>query len=1033
VNSASSAPPQHAAAKASVFTIISLNYGAFARTLMESLRATHPEWDRYVLVVDRSETLTDIGGELFSTVMVEDLPLPRKKEFLFRYGVMELNTAVKPWMFAHLRGLGYRHVVYLDPDILVTDRLADIERLLEEGATGVLLPHLTAPIDDGRHPAELDIVRSGTYNLGFLALGDTQATAPFIEWWKSKLEFDAASDVERGLFTDQKWMDLVPGLFEGFAVVRDAGYDVAYWNLSHRPVARSGNGWTAADRPLRFFHFSGFNPENPKPFSKHQNRFTIDTIGPARELALEYAARVLGHEHAQFRLHRYAYGFFDEGTPIPEEIRALYRENADLRKRAGDDPFASAAAFILGEVEGLPAILSGIWLKYRHLQRVFVDPLGESRRRFYSWFIESGAAELAIPAPFVEPIRRALVACLTAEGISLADATRAIATGSIWTRFLVFLHRRVSGGNPGIARLLQYREVSGPGQLARLAAAQFLKTRWASKLGFSESTGPLANNPRSLRSLARAGAARTHDFWAATRHSPPYWGLFDEPGQDSWWMSRQAQFMIDPSAGSVLRVRGMHSGEMHRLARGSPGLNVRITVDDEPRGVIALGEWGPFDVSVDIGAVPAHRPAVLGLIPDACFVPRELGVNDDNRALSVQIANIDLGGTPVFSARHPATGGGPALLGPPGVNVIGYTRSEHGVGQSARAFISALDAAGIASSIIDFNEGNLSRTEDRSLEPRLVSEASHGINVFHINADQMPVAELHLSAHVFERFNIGYWAWELPELLDEHLSGFRRVNEVWVPSAFVQDAVSKKSPVPVLRMPHAVRFSASAENGRRRFDLPHDRFLFLTMYDLSSIQERKNPAATLEAFDRAFDGATGQAALVVKTQNAEFHPQELAALRERLSGRKDVIWINETLSRQDVYDLLAGCDAFVSLHRSEGFGLALAEAMYLGKPVVATNWSGNTDFMRPDNSFPVNFRLVRIERDFSVYRAGQLWADPDIEHAASLLRLVIDNEPLRAKISRQAMRTIRDEFSPESVGRRIRARLDYVQRILQSR
>jgi len=120
---------------------------------MESLRTTHPDWDRYVLIVDRSNTPEDFGGELFSTVMVEDLPLPRKKEFLFRYGVMELNTAVKPWMFAHLKTLGYRHVVYLDPDILVTDRLADVERLLDEGATGVLLPHLTAPIDDGRHPA----------------------------------------------------------------------------------------------------------------------------------------------------------------------------------------------------------------------------------------------------------------------------------------------------------------------------------------------------------------------------------------------------------------------------------------------------------------------------------------------------------------------------------------------------------------------------------------------------------------------------------------------------------------------------------------------------------------------------------------------------------------------------------------------------------------------------------------------------------------------------------------------------------------
>jgi len=1010
--------------KTSVFTIISLNYGAFARTLMESLQSTHPDWDRYVLIVDRSETPTDIGGALFTTVMVEDLPLPRKQEFLFRYGVMELNTAVKPWMFAHLKGLGYRHVVYLDPDILVTDRLTDVERLLDESATGVLLPHLTAPIDDGRHPAELDIMRSGTYNLGFLALGDTPAVGPFIEWWKSKLEFEAASDIERGLFTDQKWMDLAPALFEGFAVLRDPGYDVAYWNLSHRPVARSGNGWTAANRPLRFFHFSGFNPENPKPFSKHQNRFDLDTIGPARELALEYAARVIGHEHARFRANRYGYATFDEGTPIPEVIRALYRENAVIRKRAGDNPFASASVFVLGALDGLPIILSGVWLKQRYLQKVFPDPLGSSRRTFYAWFVESGALELGIPTPFVEPVRRALVTFLASEGISLQDATQTIATDTIWTRMLVMLHRRATGGNPSIGRLLQYREASGPLQLSRLAVKQFAKTRWARKLGLSESGQP-------DRDIRRVRLAPAH--WVGARQSPQFWGLFDTPGQDEWWMGRQAQFLIEAPEGTILRVRGTHPAEMHRLAVGRPELNINITVDDDPRGSVMLTELGPFDVSIDLGNLPANRPSVLGLAPERSCVPRELGLGLDSRTLSVQIASVEVGGTTVFNAKHPWSRRAPAQLGTPGVNVFGYARSEHGVGQSLRSFVNALDAAEIPSSIIDFNVGNLSRTEDRTLESRLVTEPAYGINVFHINADQMPVAEVHLPTHVFEHFNIGFWHWELPDMLDEHLAGFRKLSEVWVPSAFVQDAVSKKSPIPVVRMPHAIRFSTSPGASRRRFNLPEDRFLFLMMYDFSSLQERKNPAAALEAFGRAFDSGVARTTLVVKTQNANYHPDDFAELQERLSGRRDVVWINETLSRQDVYDLYAVCDAFVSLHRSEGWGLGPIEAMFLGKPVVATNWSGNVDFMRPDNSLPVNYRLVKIERDVGPYRTGQTWADPDVEHAAWLMRRVMDDDDLRARISREAMRTVRDDYSPEVVGRKIRARLDYVQNVLDGR
>jgi glycosyltransferase involved in cell wall biosynthesis len=498
-------------------------------------------------------------------------------------------------------------------------------------------------------------------------------------------------------------------------------------------------------------------------------------------------------------------------------------------------------------------------------------------------------------------------------------------------------------------------------------------------------------------------------------------------------MGRQAQFLIEAPEGTTLRLRGTHPAEMHRLSVGRPELNINVTVDDEPRGVVTLTELGAFDVSMDLGVLPANRPSVLGLAPERSCVPRELGLGADSRALSVQLASVEVGGATIFSAARPWTRSSPARLGAPGVNVFGYARSEHGIGQSLRSFVSALDAAGIASSIIDFNEGNLSRTEDRSLESRLVSEATHSINVFHINADQMPVAELHLPAHVFERFNIGFWHWELPEMRDEHLAGFRRLNEVWAPSAFVQDAVSKKSPVPVVRMPHAIRFSTSPDANRRRFDLPDGRFLFLMMYDFSSLQERKNPAAALEAFDRAFGRGSTRATLVVKTQNANHHPRDLDELRERLAGRRDVVWINETLTRQHVYDLYAVCDAFLSLHRSEGWGMGPIEAMYLGKPVVATNWSGNADFMRPDNSLPVNYRLVKIERDVGPYLTGQTWADPDVEHAAWLMRRVIEDDELRTRISREAMRTVHEDYSPEVIGRRIRARLDYVQSVLDSR
>ena len=222
--------------KTAVFTIVSLNYGAFAKTLMESLLETHPDWDRYVGLADRCEDLESFSPKLFETVLVETLPLPDINAFLFRYGIMELNTAFKPYMFSHLRKLGYEHIIYIDPDILVLNRLIDVEQLLNEGAAAVVTPHLTAPLNDQHAPSELDIMRAGAFNLGFLALGNQVESDAFIQWWEQKLEHGAVSDPAKGLFTDQKWVDLAPGMFGKFAILRDPGYNVAYWNLAHRAV-----------------------------------------------------------------------------------------------------------------------------------------------------------------------------------------------------------------------------------------------------------------------------------------------------------------------------------------------------------------------------------------------------------------------------------------------------------------------------------------------------------------------------------------------------------------------------------------------------------------------------------------------------------------------------------------------------------------------------------------------------------------------------------------------------------------------------
>lgn len=871
-------------------------------------------------------------------------------------------------------------------------------------------------------------MRAGAYNLGFLALGNTPESNAFIKWWEDKLEYGAVSDPARGLFTDQKWIDLAPGMFGGFAILRDAGYNAAYWNLPHRSITFKNNQWFANDVPLRFFHFSGFDPINPKPFSKHQDRLTLDTIGDAKKLALIYAQKVISYGLSESRKLSYAFGQFSNGSSIPNALRFLFRENEDVRFQAGDNPFEAFHFFIHGEIAGLPVIMYAIWLEHQHLQRAFPDPIGIHRLAYFHWFSESGAVEIGIPEIYVLPIRTELKkmkeAVFDQQKQSPLISELPSYKPSIWARALVFLHKRATGGVIHHARLTQYQQVTNPIDFFKLGYAQFRGSKWADKLGLSLSNKPKLNPLQiTLRFQTNSKIAPTN---IVRRHANNFSGLYTEENQTAWWVGRQARFILYEPECKTIQIAGIFFPELIEKVNGQRTMELAIGFNDLPRKTVLVNTH-LFEIEIEIDELPQTWPAVLHIIPSTSFVPKDIELNDDSRRLSIQIANVRVNQKIIFNALNFKTAKKSEPNITPGVNVIGYAKSEHGVGQSLRQFTHALDHENIAHVVIDFNKNNLSRTNDSLLDEKIVEAPSYDINVFHINADQMNEAEMQLPSHLFSRYNIGFWHWELPNMLPEHLSGFNLLNEVWVPTAFVQESVAKLSPIPVVKIPHAISFNISADVHRSQFGLPEDKFLFLMMYDFSSFQERKNPQATIDAYTLAFGLESKNVTLVIKTQNAHHHPKDSALLKDSLANRNDIIWINETLNRQDVYDLQSVCDCLVSLHRSEGYGLGPAEAMFLGKPVIATNWSGNTEFMRQDNSLPVNFELVTIQEDHGVYKAGQIWANPDIEHAAKCMREISTNKVLYQRISKAAERTMREEFSPQVIGNRIRQRLCFIQ------
>lgn len=359
-----------------------------------------------------------------------------------------------------------------------------------------------------------------------------------------------------------------------------------------------------------------------------------------------------------------------------------------------------------------------------------------------------------------------------------------------------------------------------------------------------------------------------------------------------------------------------------------------------------------------------------------------------------------------------------------GMQLIGFTRAEMGIGESCRLAARAAETAGIPFHLLNFPLQTSARSSDLSWVHKEATTSPYRTNIFHLNADVMPLAYRHFGPRLFQgKYNIGYWHWELPVFPDDWLEHFQYVQEVWVPTNFILQSISKKSPVPVLRIPHGIVPAAAAPLPAGAYGLPGGRFLFLSMYDTFSYQERKNPQAAVDAFRRAFPEDNASVGLVLKVNCPENSKQELVRLKESIAGHPSIYLIDQVMSRQEVASLLQTTHCFVSLHRSEGFGLVLAEAMAMGKPVIGTNWSGNADFMNPLNSCTVGYELVPVGRNVGPYGAFQIWAEPDIEHAAHYMRRLVSDPVWRQCIALQGRETIMTHYSPQVTGAMMRSRL----------
>lgn len=371
-----------------------------------------------------------------------------------------------------------------------------------------------------------------------------------------------------------------------------------------------------------------------------------------------------------------------------------------------------------------------------------------------------------------------------------------------------------------------------------------------------------------------------------------------------------------------------------------------------------------------------------------------------------------------------------ASLLKPGLNIIGHFCYPSGLRVSVESIADALASVGVDTSLRDV------RTDARD-DPHHADFGGlevHDITLLHVQPEPF-FPEAYVRADLAGRsprtYRIAYWYWEFDSIPDAWVESAKQVDEVWTATEFIARGLRERLTLPVRTLFPGVRMTPFEVRGRSDFGLDEERYTFLFTFHMVSVMERKNPLGLIRAFKAAF-GKDDKVSLVLKTSFGDRHPAELQKLRDAAVGA-DIKIIDQVFSPDEVLSLMHACDAYVSLHRSEGLGLTMAEAMLMGKPVIATNFSGNVDFMDDSNSLLVPYELVKLGKPIPPYDADLEWADPSVEHAARLMRRLYDDQAWGRDLGARAKASAEANLSLEAAGRRIKARLEEIEALLRAK
>jgi len=958
------------------FTIASCNYLAQVAVLASSLRITHPDIEFSVFLCDELNVPVPHALEGVDIVPVSALGLPILSEMTSRYTILELNTAVKPFCILYLMAArSAEFVIYLDPDTLAVTRFSECFSLIDGGANVILTPHTTSPIEDDLHPNDFDMAKAGIYNLGFCGVSASLEGRRFVGWWARKLEADCRVDISNGIFVDQKWCDAVPALFDGTAILRHQGYNVGYWNLMHRPLHFSADGTLmAGDDAARLLHFSGTDMRMFNVVSKHQDRLFMSNVNEdTYDVLAAYRFALANNEYFSLSRHQPSIGGYGHFSDL--SFNDAYRKKLSLllsqhdlppRLPAKTDFTTFAISHVADPASTLP--LSDFFYVVREIR--------DDLKAAFPDFTSRPGVEA-----FVDWVQES-----AARELPMADFSRNELLYSLLVLRMIILNRFDIGPSP---KALPMRFVEALQTVQWLDAESYFLILLSFFDRFhicaepNDAAYPL---PLALTVLYRARADLRATFDLSTedgRHAYLNWAIGNF----------NAEYGSSDSFERFARRAFEHPADW-------------LESDAEPR--------------------PGHRFEPLG--PSAWMALIQFGMRP----------RADY---PVFEppakalVDEPVTRRVPALVIEPlqqHVSLIGYPKAQMGMGEHVRNTAAALHSIGEPFEIFDFNANLNCEIGAREWESYIRQQPTGNINILHINADETLSADRIFGRSMFEgRYNIGYWAWELERFPTAWKGAIDLVDEIWAPSNFIAASLRQVTRKPVHVMPLRVERPQDGHFRPGDYAIIGNAFNFVFYFDFNSYHQRKNPAGVVSAFLSAFpQREMAPVRLLIKSIGAEAHPTIARKFNDLAENDARIFHLTETMSAEEMSGLLAFSNCFVSLHRSEGFGRGMAEAMATGVPVIATGYGGNVDFMDESNSFLVEYRLRPIRAGEYVYGEGAYWAEPNLEHAAELMKFVHDNPRAAKQRAAKAKRSIAKGHSTKAVAASISRRLDVIRSFL---